>query len=714
MMARPIVNVAARRPQFVLQPQYHPQFVPHFIIRNGPVITNDNPPAFNDRYDPNAKWYFPDFALKTPLLDNFTLKCYRAAPDSHGNRTYAGEAAFVISKSMPSAVKVLNQTPGHNYKEIPLQNLTITLVVNLADNSALPYPAQLLQHGEDYTATISLGNQESLESFYRFISDSANGKFCKLSIGGAYFGYIPRAKAPQFSAYQAAFVNNHLQTMQMRSVAMAPRSMAVAIPMPAPAPPHNPADDYDVKESIPFSRTIIGVNYDCHAYPESYLVKLGDNDTMTAFGCKPPFGNAEAQRCVYTVFNLTKGNLADKDYGIKAIYRNTYNDSFLVVPARYVIALDQSGDEQLLIPAARLYTSIDLKDIHGVDNSTADFRFNIAPEVSQFQLVMIKQLILSNLPASLNKTIEDIFVAFPEKIHDRDKVVFDSLRIPTVVLVGMGAYQNGVTGSKYFNLQFQSVSIGQGHAEWVAQQAKIEGPFPPPLATTITLDVDSDTDPVPESSIALSLNRVAGNGLVLQTDANGSKHVVNRTFYDISVDSYETSTDRKQLATALLVPANNSVNADSVGVQGDLSLATFEYAYHPNADYLSQTLKEIRVVNLDTINDDIIVTNNTGLFSLCNITSIDFAISIIEPGETDPAKALAVASTTLLKDGVINHVPFTLPVAKYLSKWSAVYSTVVNFTNGSQQVNAAQLIDDLNSIGKLINLTVSKLNLSRQ
>jgi len=38
---------------------------------------------------------------------------------------------------------------------------------------------------------------------------------------------------------------------------------------------------------------------------------------------------------------------------------------------------------------------------------------------------------------------------------------------------------------------------------------------------------------------------------------------------------------------------------------------------------------------------------------------------------------------------------------------------VVNFQDGTQQVNAVQLIDDLNSIGKLINLTVSKLNLQK-
>jgi hypothetical protein len=307
--------------------------------------------------------------------------------------------------------------------------------------------------------------------------------------------------------------------------------------------------------------------------------------------------------------------VAVKDYGIKRIYRSTYNESFLVVPERYVIALDQAADEHLLTPSARLYTSIDLKDVHGVDNSAADFQFNIAPEVSQYQLLMIKKLILNNLPVSLNRTIEDIFVVFPETIRDPDKIVFDPVRLPTVHITGMGIYQNGVTGSKYFNLRFQNVSIGKGHAEWIAQQLKIkvDGHFPPPLTATVSFEVDSDLESAPESSIALSLNRISGNGLTARTDGNGAKTFLNRTLYDINVDSYETmaAVEQIQLAQALKVPANSIVSADSTGLSDDISLAAFKYAFYSNPDYINQILTGIPLVNLDTINDDIIVTNNT-------------------------------------------------------------------------------------------------------
>jgi hypothetical protein len=52
-----------------------------------------------------------------------------------------------------------------------------------------------------------------------------------------------------------------------------------------------------------------------------------------------------------------------------------------------------------------------------------------------------------------------------------------------------------------------------------------------------------------------------------------------------------------------------------------------------------------------------------------------------------------------------------LPVASYLSKWSLAYSSVIHFADNSIQQNDPQHIEDINSVGKLINLTVSNLNL---
>ena len=188
--------------------------------------------------------------------------------------------------------------------------------------------------------------------------------------------------------------------------------------------------------------------------------------------------------------------------------------------------------------------------------------------------------------------------------------------------------------------------------------------------------------------------------------------LANRNLYDLTVDAYQTASGVEQpLAAALRLPANSFTSGDVLGLAGDFSQGVLRYDFHANPNYTNQVLNEIRVVSLDTISNDIIVTNNTGLFSLYEIASIDFVISIIRPGETDATKSLATVSKALIVDGALNHVPFALPVAQYLGKRSAVYSTVVNFQDGTQQLNEVQLIDDLNSIGKLINLMSSRLNL---
>jgi hypothetical protein len=117
--------------------------------------------------------------------------------------------------------------------------------------------------------------------------------------------------------------------------------------------------------------------------------------------------------------------------------------------------------------------------------------------------------------------------------------------------------------------------------------------------------------------------------------------------------------------------------------------------------------------DVQNVTDSVIVTNNTGLFGMFNIKQIDIILYILPQGETDCSKALQTLTKSIVKDGSINYLPFVLPVGQYSSKWSAVYTTNLIFSDGTNQQNNIQVIEDLNSIGKVINLTVSILNLSK-
>jgi hypothetical protein len=706
------VPIDARRIRF------RPIFLP--AHRSGPIVTADNPVCFNDRYDAAAKWYLPDFALKLPLQDSFSLVCQVAGVDAQANKVYSGEARFTVLKQMPAPVAELQaSSAGTAFHEIPIDSLNMAFVVTLAGNSTLPYPARLTQDGDAYTLSINLPTQDSLIAFYRFISDPGNKRFCAIALSGTYFAYTPKPVPFRLNLFQNVVFADQPRLLRTMP-AQRPRIQLGRLPVeqmvlnPAqrvtPATP-NTDNDYDVKEALPFSRLIGNVNFDCAAYPLNYLSAGADNAVPVAFSCTPPFGGVDASRHQYSRFMLLQGDLGDNDYGVNQIFRNTYNGNFLAVPERYVIALDCDDDGQLLRPSAYMFTSIDVNDINGVNNSTATFQFNVAPDVSSYQLLSLKKLILKNLPSGSNKTVDDIFIEFPDRLHDAPRVAVEPGRIPGTLISPLGNYAEGADGSKLFHLQFQDVSIGKGNAEWVAKQLKLgHGDIIAP----VTFDIDAgEAGAPPQSSMDLSLMRIAGEALAVHVDAQGAQYLVNRTLYDIRLLQVQSETgDPVELATAITIPANQAVAAGANGLPADLSDTRFGYKLQDHApSYLNQVLNEVRAVNLDSITDDIIVTNNSGLFSMYKIASIDFLASIIKPGETDPANALCRVSKNLAVDGEINHVPFALPVAQYLSKWAAVYSTVINFEDGTQQVNAVQYVDDLNSIGKLINLTVSKLDL---
>jgi hypothetical protein len=693
------------------------------ILRDGPVVADETADYFSSRNNPTVRWYFPVFTVKPPAVNSFTLNCRQYGIDSHAHPIYNGEAIIVVSKGVPPAIASLQASgDGFTYQEIPLNRVSLAFIVTLFDKSTLAYPAQLVAAGGDFTLTIKLETQDSLASFFGFVSNPDNRRYCSIQVTANYFCYIPKFNPPQLSVLQANFLNRHVDAVQTvshppgRNLALAVGlgsqiGSALGLRIPVDIPIVNSDDNYETREAYPWTFKINNVNFDCVEYPNNYLADTGVDHAMVAFGCRTPFGDTNATRKTYSHFVLSRGSLNDRDYGIRAIYRNSYNGNYLIIPQRYVIALDHTEDDQMLRPSAYLFTSIDVNDANGINNSTATFQFNVAPDISSYQLLLIKKLISTNIPASSNKTVDDIYVDFPQSPHAAQGLVFDPVRLPTVLISPMGAYPTGPSGSNYFRLQFQGVTIGNGNAQWVASQLKVPGGE---LTATISFDVDSDDEPSAQSTVVLSLLRLSGNAVRFESGGTSGPVLLNRTLCDVVLDAIQApASDEQVLAAPVRLGPNGVADSSVLPFPVDSTPPVLRYTLLGTSAYLSMVLNEIRVVNLDTISDVIIVTNNTGLFSLFKIASIDFVISIIEPGQTDPEKALATASKSLIVDGAVNNIPFVLPVIKYLAKRSAVYSTVINFQDGTQQMNPVQYIDDLNQIGKLVNLTVSRLNLKK-
>jgi hypothetical protein len=199
------------------------------------------------------------------------------------------------------------------------------------------------------------------------------------------------------------------------------------------------------------------------------------------------------------------------------------------------------------------------------------------------------------------------------------------------------------------------------------------------------------------------------------TDSN-LVYLINNTLFTIAASSLaDKNDDPKALEPAVTIDPNQGVKTTAINDVTEIPFTEFQYSYVLGHDYRAKILNEIRTDAGQIVKDDVIVTNNTGLYTLYGIDHIDFLLAIVNPVEPDPVKAVLYTTNEISTDGAVTFVDFLLPVASYLSKWSAVYSTVIHFTDDavSPQQNGPQHIDDINSVGKVINLTASSLNLHK-
>ena len=236
------------------------------------------------------------------------------------------------------------------------------------------------------------------------------------------------------------------------------------------------------------------------------------------------------------------------------------------------------------------------------------------------------------------------------------------------------------------------------------------------MTENIVFDVDSDTEANPQATIVLSLSHITGKGLeIRQGTDNNLVYLINKTLLAISASGLaDKNDDPKTLEPAVTIGPNLAVSTTAISDLTEIPFTEFQYDYAVPPDYRDKILNEIRT-DAGQVKDDVIVTNNTGLYALYGIDHIDLVLAIINPNEPDPTIALLYTTNviSLATDGAVTFVDFLLPVASYLSKWSVAYSTVIHFTNNTVQQNDPQHIEDINSVGKLINLTVSNLNLHK-
>ena len=709
--ASPVLQLLTVSPAFFIRATTPPQ-------RSGPVMPGDNPAFFNDRFNANIKWYLPEFVLVPPEQQGFNFECSVSGPVIDDKPDYIGKATFGLLKKDPDAITTLKATPGIEYKEIPLLNITASFTINRGNKPSLVYAAIVAATDAAFTLTILFNDPSvpALSNFYYAVANPDNKPFCSLTINASYFSYTLKPAARHLIFVKQAMMErriNTLQSVQSGSPAVKMRMASRMIERPQdnirPQVIFNvnrqtdDAAEYTINETTLYNKTFAQTCYDSASFPNNYILTK-DGQLVKAFGSKPPFGDPSANSIVYTPINI---NLP-AELGINNVYLNTFTNSYLVIPQQYKLAIE-NGDEGMLIPSAKLLTVADTND---PKNSLATFKFKIVPDISAYQLMEFKKIILKTILPNSKKTYEDIFVEFP--LHEQmqaDKIVFDNSLIPGVNIVQQGPYTNGLAESKIIAIEFQKVPIGNGHAATIAERLKIPGGG---FTEDITFTIDSTHNTNPKSSIALSLWDITGNGLLVhKSKDNLNCSFCNQTLYTIEADKFTNQlTEVKSFEPVLKIGPNEELAGNLQTETDEIHAAAYHYQYKADEAYIKTIVKEIRLVNVtDDITDGVIVTTNAGLFELKGIDHIDFELSIVSPN--DPGKDLFRQSWQIIKDGVVNPFTFNMPVGAYLSERITFYSTVITFKDPEKPKQVNEIVGpiNLNDIGKIINLTISKLNL---
>ncbi|MEO7215513.1 hypothetical protein [Mucilaginibacter sp.] len=730
--------------------------MPAEVAVTGPILDDGATTVFQDVHG-NGQWLLPTFTKKDALQGGFNFTCIKngKTSDSAGNiiDNYTGTVTINLDTNLPAPDQDVTVAGD---KVLPLNNITAVLNFKLANGQVLTYQPVVAIAGTVCTLTFNADDLGVLTKLYTILSDPTSSPFCTLVIQGTYWGFRKK-EAPQklikFRNFvqlnrgitfkprfkplevQPAFSVNRriLKTLEpfetpeitdLPDPYVAPENNTPTEPepepyvepeinnTPEPEPEVIPQDDapkYEQVGNVPYL-TIIPVSFDCATYPNNYIVT--DGDSQTVFGCNPPFDTSIVRKHTYAPFSILTGSLSEQHYGINAIYRNQLNNNYLIVPEQYLIVLEDPSDTGQLVPSAYLNTTVDFNDADGISKSTANFKFNVAPNLSAWQVRKIKELIVKNLPQNLGKTVNDIYIEYPQVLDNaQDQQLFNGHNIPVVEAVNQGTATSKADSLNIFHIEFKQVPIHDGTAATIAGLLKATAGG---LVDKLVWKVDTPADIVVQSAVKLSLFTVTGDALRYMVDvANDAKYLSNNSLYDVIINSYINNGTSADVTPAALIEGNNTVATSALSFGPAITnVSDLNYAYKANDDYVKQVLKELRF-NADEVDDSIIVTNNTGLFAKHNIKQIDFNISITKSGDTDPANVLTSATKSITEDGAINHIPFILPVANYLSNWSAIYYTVISFTDGTAQLATDPvLIDDINRIGKVINLTATSLGLN--
>jgi hypothetical protein len=403
----PFEGVAHNPVRTPVEVVHRPMLPPQPLPASLPLAGSGSLDLFLDRNNPNLHWYLPDFLLADDVDPSFAFVASQSGQQANGQPFNVARLTLRVCKQKPADVsQFIQQNPNAIVQEIPLANIAAILTSFYTD-----------QNGQQQPRTFNASSVQDMgDSSLQLTFD---GSILGDSVVVVYQDLCTFGKAVinLSASYQAWSKPGVVPPIYFR---LAPMEMATRFALATPAHPLTAPADNRVEVADGEARTfspahVVNSSAAQTAPPPPAFIQVRQSYTKAL-----PLGlkyNVDGYQLRYTVstatvashvivnvgdlnsFNLSQSQFAElKALGDLSLQYPTLSRAYFGVVSRTIVLIPQRYS------IVRTRTGCSATCLARVDSSPAsgsqclfEFSFLIAPEVSQIELVKLKQAI-SKIP----------------------------------------------------------------------------------------------------------------------------------------------------------------------------------------------------------------------------------------------------------------------------------------------------------------------------
>ena len=576
-----------------------------------PVVSNPSSKIFNDRNDPNLKWYVPDLEISSPLEIKKLFVCEELgeAPDESGKMTpyYSSTLILNIEFKEPANLfqEVLKTNSRAVFKMIPVtfRNLFLKQPVigggGFLQIKEIKFDLTNQALYSNNTLNLPLNNSQS-----KITSTNLSNKDLTLDFEISFEGWKP------VSTEQKAFFRANPGLFSRSASKMANTEKFIRFKRKTDG---NTRTEY-LKQLFFIHPPAISLTYPCADYGDYYVKKTEAGEI--SFRCIPPWDEHYNTSELFRLLPLGPQELTP--FGLKnlplTIYENLSEvNTFLMIPDG--MAISRAGDKYA--PDVCFISVINPDSGHENETKVV-FNISMMPDISLFQLKALEQLLYAHCvkvngkplpPTILEPERSDIEITYPDKIE---------------ISAPVSSYSFAPDSDGKFKASMMMENMTIPNATLITKQLNTENSF-----LSLGKIKYKVNDVTIEKGVNLTLSKTSGNvaevvyikeekKIIITNHCESPLSVKGFLFFNENIQGYQ------------YVSNVNPVIIDSFGNK-ETVIATIDNTFsnvmiHYEIDEVVALIKEKRI-NLDVIQSNITIESELDPVKM-NISHIDTEVII--------------------------------------------------------------------------------------